>query len=200
MARPRAESVKVPTTERILAAGREVFADRGFGDASLADIAQRAGIRRSSLLYHFSSKEALYAAVVERTFGDLTTLLASVMREPRPFAERAEALTRAFAVYLAEHPHAARVVVRELLATDGPGQQLLIEQVEPLLQLVAGFLEREGGAALRPGVSLRAVLLQIASDLLLQNAAQGPLRAAMWGPCVPDRAWAMARILLFDEG
>ena len=44
----------------LLEKAREAFAQEGFAGASMGDIAQRAGLRKSSLFHHFPSKEALY--------------------------------------------------------------------------------------------------------------------------------------------
>ena len=94
MARPRTDTTRIATPERILAAAELAFAAHGSA-ASLSDIAARAGIRRPSLLYHFPSKEALYAAVVMRTFTRLGAELGAAMSQPGTFAARLEALTRA---------------------------------------------------------------------------------------------------------
>ena len=52
--------------ERIVAEASAVFASRGFHAASLREIAEQVGIGKSTLLHHFSSKEELLAAVIER--------------------------------------------------------------------------------------------------------------------------------------
>ena len=58
------------STERILDAARGEFAQRGFGGARLQDIAEHAGLTHPTLLYHFGSKERLYAAVIEQAMQD----------------------------------------------------------------------------------------------------------------------------------
>lgn len=197
MARPRSESVKIPTRERILSMARREFGELGFDRAGLAQIAGAAGIRRSSLLYHFDCKETLYAEVVDEIFSSLTALFTTVMQEPGCFRARTEQLALTFAIYLQDHPHDARVLVRELMAEDGPGQRVLIEQVEPLLTLVVCFLGAEGGAQLREGVQIRAAVLQIASSVLLKGAVHTPLRDALWGDPDPERDLDLVRALLF---
>ena len=49
------------STDRILEAARGEFAQHGYA-ARLQDIAERAGLTHPTLLYHFKSKERLYAA------------------------------------------------------------------------------------------------------------------------------------------
>ena len=88
MGRPLASAAATATPERLLDAAEQCFA-QGYDAARLEDIAAAAGIRRPSLLYHFASKDDLYAAVVRRTFARLGAALLSVMshssaRQGRP--------------------------------------------------------------------------------------------------------------------
>ena len=55
------------TAERaILDAAEEVFAEAGFGGASMQQIADRAGVPKANVHYYFSTKKILYRQVVER--------------------------------------------------------------------------------------------------------------------------------------
>ena len=56
------------TKERILDVAERLFADRGFPATSLRDITAEAGVNLASVNYHFGSKEALLASVLERRF------------------------------------------------------------------------------------------------------------------------------------
>src|SRR5271156_6692360 len=69
--RPMDESIAKPTiregNERaILAAAESVFAEHGFGGATMAAIAARAGVPKANIHYYFPNKQRLYRAVVER--------------------------------------------------------------------------------------------------------------------------------------
>ncbi|MEQ1506502.1 MAG: TetR/AcrR family transcriptional regulator [Myxococcota bacterium] len=198
MGRPRADADLPATPERILGAAAEAFAAHGLADAKLADIARRAGISRPSLLYHFATKELLYATVVRRVFEQLTVELARPIQLQVPFVVKAEALVRTYAAFLGAHPAHARIVVREFLVDDSPGSPILRAAAAPVLDLVEAFLCTAGAAHVRPGLPVRAAVMQIASDLLLQNAAAavGPL---LWGPPSVDRSWTLARTLVLTE-
>jgi AcrR family transcriptional regulator len=49
----------------LLEAALEVFAERGYGDSSVDEIAQRAGYSKGALYWHFSSKDDLFYALLE---------------------------------------------------------------------------------------------------------------------------------------
>jgi AcrR family transcriptional regulator len=49
---------------QILRAAGDLFRQRGFAAVSLADVAVGVGVTKATVLHHFGSKEALYAAVM----------------------------------------------------------------------------------------------------------------------------------------
>ena len=52
--------------EAILAAALEVFAERGYGATTMAEVARRVGLTQPALLYHFASKDELLLAVIRQ--------------------------------------------------------------------------------------------------------------------------------------
>lgn len=71
--RPRAGSED--KHERILNEAVTLFGAHGFAGTSLADVAQAAEISKAGLLHHFSSKEHLFAEVLERRDRDMAAAL-----------------------------------------------------------------------------------------------------------------------------
>jgi AcrR family transcriptional regulator len=53
------------TRERILAAARELFAEKGMQKTSLQEIADRLGVTKPALYYHFGSREELLRSIVQ---------------------------------------------------------------------------------------------------------------------------------------
>ncbi|WP_460391250.1 TetR/AcrR family transcriptional regulator [Actinophytocola sediminis] len=65
-ARRRIDEIGEESRRRILDAAEELFAERGFDRTSFVDIAERSGISRGSIPWHFKNKNGLVMAVVER--------------------------------------------------------------------------------------------------------------------------------------
>jgi AcrR family transcriptional regulator len=59
------------TRASLLAAARELFAERGFAGAGREEIVGRAGVTRGALQHHFGDKEGLFRAVVEQVEGEV---------------------------------------------------------------------------------------------------------------------------------
>ncbi|MEM6289621.1 MAG: TetR/AcrR family transcriptional regulator [Myxococcota bacterium] len=195
MGRPRAQDVKTSTPQRVLQAAEMVFADQGFGPAKLADIAEKAGIRRPSLLYHFKSKEELYQATVQRAFTNLGAALMAAMQASGSFEERLLDTAERYAAFLANNRHVARIVLRELLDSEGPGPgtEILMNQVAPLVDAVERFVEEHGNAKVIEGAPVRARVMCIASTLIMRSAAE--VRDVLWGPEHHARALTQALML-----
>ena len=75
------------TLENILQAAMEEFSDKGFLGASLRQIVKRAGVTTGAFYGYFSSKEALFAAIVE---PHATALMGKFMEAQTSFAELPE--------------------------------------------------------------------------------------------------------------
>jgi AcrR family transcriptional regulator len=56
--------------QRILDAAAEIAAERGYEGASIALVSAKCGLPASSIYWHFTNKDDLIAAVIERSFAD----------------------------------------------------------------------------------------------------------------------------------
>jgi AcrR family transcriptional regulator len=194
----------IATPERLLDAAEHEFAALGFALARLADIAERAGIRRPSLLYHFPSKELLYRAVVQRVFDSLGAALLGSLARGETLEDRIDAVVQTFVEFLEQRPSLAPIIVREIITAPDPersegaqGRTILLERVVPLLGMIEDVLRREGAERLRDDLPVRVALVEIAGGLLLRSAS-GSLRIPLWGE--GDHARALARhLFLRDE-
>ena len=98
----------------ILAAAERVFAGAGFGGATMAAIAEAAGLPKANLHYYFGSKQVLYRAVLARTLKDWLVPTHGIT----PKADPREAIERYIRDKMAlsrQRPHASKVFANELL-------------------------------------------------------------------------------------
>ncbi|MDD5334777.1 MAG: TetR family transcriptional regulator C-terminal domain-containing protein [Rhodoferax sp.] len=98
----------------ILAAAERVFAGAGFGGATMAAIAEAAGLPKANLHYYFGSKQELYRTVLARILEDwlVPTHGITAAADPRTAIER---YIRAKMALSAQRPHASKVFANELL-------------------------------------------------------------------------------------
>lgn len=87
----------------ILDAARALFAEEGFEGASLRAIAVKAGYTPAALYFHFASKEAIYAALLEESLLRLQQRVAAETAEAVAPPERLRAAAMAFYGFYAEH-------------------------------------------------------------------------------------------------
>src|SRR2546422_9999797 len=72
------------TRDALLAAGTELFAERGYDGVPVWAIAQKAGVNKAMINYHFGGKRKLYRAIVSATFGEMVASVERLAEAPRP--------------------------------------------------------------------------------------------------------------------
>src|SRR5260370_25561971 len=71
------------TRDALLAAGAELFAERGYDGVPVTAIAQKAGVNKAMINYHFGGKRKLYRAIVSATFTEIVAGV-ETLAESRP--------------------------------------------------------------------------------------------------------------------
>src|SRR5437660_8174348 len=104
---PRSANAK-PRRDEILDHATRLFAERGYEGTSMADLAERVGMRKASLFYHFASKDLLYAAVLDRLVTSVAGAISTAVTAEGDFVERLDTLSDAMTTTLGEQPFAAR--------------------------------------------------------------------------------------------
>ena len=187
--RPKTNPKGVPTRDRIIHAAESAFASRGFEGARLEDIAEEAGIRRPSLLYHFDSKEALHEAVLNEIFTGLREDLTAAFEPTGDLATDAETLLNAYRNFMETRPAFPALVLRGFVEQSGPGRSLFQDHLLPAFTMVEAWLGADA-----PDATVRRALLLVTADNLLRAAA-GEAGEAIW-PNDPASGTLLAKLVL----
>lgn len=136
-AKPPRRRSPASTREAILAAARELMAERGPEAMTISEVAHRAGINRGTAYQHFRTRDEL-AAAVRRWFSET---LAAMLTGERPVSERIDRLLEFFV----EHPELARLWIHGLLASsDGAPSEIWSNFVATLEAFTKSGKTQEG--------------------------------------------------------
>ena len=111
---PNKGLIRQANEARILGAGERVFARAGFNGATMAAIADEAGLPKANLHYYFGAKQDLYRAVLARTLHDWLAPMQAITADAEPRAALATYI-RAKMAMSQQRPDASRVYANELL-------------------------------------------------------------------------------------
>src|SRR5215813_3507988 len=99
MARPRAATFD-QQRDALLAAAAELFAERGYATASIADLARVCGVSKGLLYHYYRDKEHLLFDIADRYLDTLVQLVAEVEQAaPAPEAALRELIERFMVAY-----------------------------------------------------------------------------------------------------
>jgi len=132
---PRRDSAPGPKRDAILRAAIDVFADRGFFSAQVADVARAAGVAAGTVYLYFKSKDDLLVSIFDRSMREGLTLGRAAVAHLDDPRERLRRLARA---------HLARL--------GGDRNLAIVFQVE--LRQSTKFMERFSATLLRDYLGL----------------------------------------------
>lgn len=88
---------------QLIAAAITTVNEIGYHRSSLAEIARRAGVAKSAIVYYFSSKEALLLSVIDDVFTRLDEDIARAVEDATGPAAQLEAYAQAYVAHLDTH-------------------------------------------------------------------------------------------------
>jgi AcrR family transcriptional regulator len=173
--RARAESPRGGTRERIQAIALELFAEQGYEKTSLREIAERLGVTKAALYYHFRSKEDIVRSFVEDYRAELEQVIAWGASQPPIPETRAEILRRYTDIVggqlaVIRFMEQNQATMHTLMADSGARKKMFRDQFMSLCDLLA-----PPGAALADRVRAVAAVICIGmSPMILQREAASP--------------------------
>jgi AcrR family transcriptional regulator len=147
---------------QLLGVARRLFARDGYRGASMESIAEAAGVTKPVLYQHFSSKRALYSALLASELGRLTEELEIAFSQAEGNEER---LRRGFGAYLGfvdRHEDAFRLLFTEALGLDADFQRQVTSFRRWVAGRVATIIAAEAGLAPPRAGALAAAIVGMA--------------------------------------
>ena len=167
------EALTETTRERLVRAATEVIESGGYAAASVAAVAERAGVAAGALYRHFPSKAELFAEVFRATAEHQLEAMQAAAARAGTFAQRYDAVITAYATGALRNRRAAWALV--------------YEPVDPLVdaeRLAYRRTYREGMAGLlRAGIAAGEIPDQDAE--LAAAAVVGAIAEALVSPLSP---------------
>lgn len=177
-AAPRKRLSAEARRESLLAAAQRLFSRKGFFGVGVDEIVAELGVTPAVLYRHFPSKEALYAAVLERIACRREDYVAAIVAEPSDFASVLRRITRIYAESVAKQPDYLRMEMYSVLE----GNRAVADFFENRWRPFADFVE----------VGLRELMDEGRIGPLDERAAslmfQGMLRESLYAKCIQKTA------------
>ncbi|MCC4242938.1 TetR/AcrR family transcriptional regulator [Stappia indica] len=133
----------------LIAAGRRLFAEKGFAETSTPEIVAAAGVTRGALYHHFADKTALFAAVFEAESREVAREIEDGSSEAASAREALLAGARAYFAAM-RAPGRCRILLVDGPAALGPNEAIRLDALHAGRTLREGLTEALAQGALRP--------------------------------------------------
>ncbi len=172
---PKRERSAALTQERILDAGEQEFAARGFAGARLREIALNAGIQPALIHHYFADKQGLYEAVVRRAADQMSTASWRVLETKKDLEGIVHGFVDVMVDFSAAHQKLLAIMRTEVLAGTGILVDIVREKTQELIEAVVAITRtlQEGGV-LRPDVDPRE-MVRSGLSLILYPIVDAPV-------------------------
>jgi AcrR family transcriptional regulator len=157
MAKKKVDSTDISTEEKIIAAARKVFTQKGYAATRTRDIAEEAGINLALLNYYFRSKEKLFGQVMREKIQQLFGLLLPILDDSTTLLDtKVELIVSEYINMITNNPDLPIFVLNEL-----KGHTAALKNVLPIDKIIphASFFKQLTEA--RPDIHPLHFLLNI---------------------------------------
>ena len=153
------------TREKIQAVALELFAEHGYENTSLREIAERLDVTKAALYYHFNTKEDIAVSLFDKLLADMDEIIAWLREQPGT-PETRQALIQRYARLAGQWPPGMRRLIQDSNSTM---RELAVgEKLHARLRTMCRLLTRPDAPAI--------VQLKTAMALVAVNAATSMLR------------------------
>jgi AcrR family transcriptional regulator len=131
------------TKKKLFDAAMELIGERGFTDASVDEIVERAGVAKGTVYYHFTGKAELVEALIIDRFRPLALAFreaaAANADDPRAAIE---AIVRAELTFLSEHGSFSKLLLTEMWREDRVWREALVLARTELFAVISDVIKQ----------------------------------------------------------
>lgn len=126
-------NVESTTEEKIIAAARKLFTQKGFSATRTRDIAEEAGINLALLNYYFRSKQNLFQIIIEEKFDTLFGMIGPILSDKEvSLEEKISTLVASYTLMLLENEDLPLFVLSEIKSNE-----FILEKVKQNAELLS---------------------------------------------------------------
>ncbi len=119
--------------EKILKAADDLFGSAGFDATTTREIAERSGVNKALIHYHFKSKDALLGTLLDHYFEELSGTLTRALAGKGELRKRMLDMSDAYVDFLEQNRNFQRIVQRE--ASGGKHMDRVRNHMVPLFEM-----------------------------------------------------------------
>ncbi len=169
------ETLTDQSRDRLLLAAVEVFADKGFHQATVREICKRGAANVAAVNYYFRSKEKLYAEALVFAFQQAEQLypFTQAMNKALPSEQR---LTNFISTFLhrilddSALSHHGKLIAHEISQPSQALDEIVISVIKPVFALLEDIVNQITGASLPEHRIKRCVLSILGQCLMFKHS------------------------------
>lgn len=139
-----ASNTNIMTERKILMAAREVFAEKGYDGASIAQIAARAGVNKALPFYYFKSKENILKKLMQLGAQETLERKEMLMKKTNPFVkESIEEYYENMLELMEQRKEIIKIILSESFKGTNEASPLFVF-LDPILQDIASKFKKSG--------------------------------------------------------
>lgn len=133
---------KDKTRALLLEVATQMLGERGFGSTSVDEIAEKAGVAKGTVYYHFRSKTELVDALITEGLTPLAEQMRDAAALSSSARESLQALVRTELIFIRNNRQFAKLLIRELWQEDRAWRETLMLIRERIVTVIQEQVER----------------------------------------------------------
>lgn len=159
------------TQEKILEAARMVFILKGMDGARMQEIADEAGINKSLLHYYFRTKQQLFDAIFEESFGKLVPNLMEILQREGVFLNKIEMIVEEYDAMMSKNPFLPLFVLHEINRNPDQLSKFILDRGFNIEKMEMLFTKEVGAGNIVP-FSVQHIMANLLGMIIIPYAAR----------------------------